>query len=185
MGAPEMTLDELEQILRLDGFREIPIHSGGQAARLIPRHRMRGQRDDGEMAPRQSFPAANDGGALEAIHHRHLDVHEHTAEAVGLGLVQHRERLPAVVRHQHRVPALLEQPPGDDLVDAIVLDEKNASGRLRVLRRAARCQRQSITLGGLRPQREPRVVKWKALPPRRTRSPPRCGRSLAPPDASR
>ena len=31
-----MTLDELEQILRLDGLREIPIHSGRQAARLIP-----------------------------------------------------------------------------------------------------------------------------------------------------
>ena len=80
------------------------------------------------MSPGHLFSLANDGGALETVHLRHLDVHEHTAEPDKRRFIQNRERLPPVVRHHHRVPALLEQTPGHQLVDAVVLDEKNAPG---------------------------------------------------------
>ena len=67
-------------------------------------------------------------GALEAVHLRHLDVHQHAVEPGARRFLQDRERLPPVVRHDDRVPAFLEQTPGHQLVDAVVLDEKNAPG---------------------------------------------------------
>jgi hypothetical protein len=39
------------------------------------------------------FSFANEGGALEPIHLRHLDVHEHTAELAIRRCIQHREGL--------------------------------------------------------------------------------------------
>ena len=56
------------------------------------------------------FALANHRGAFEAVHLRHLDVHEHTAESGNRRVIQDRERLTSVGRQDDRVPSLLEQP---------------------------------------------------------------------------
>ena len=104
----------------------------------------------GRCSPVTCSLFANDGGALETVHLRHLDVHEHTAEPDKRRVLQNRERLPPVVRHHDRVPALLEQTPGHQLVDAVVLDEKNAPGVARFAQGVARDQRRPIPFSRLR-----------------------------------
>lgn len=37
------------------------------------------ERNDGDMFAGLLFPLANDGGGFEAVHSRHLNVHEHNA----------------------------------------------------------------------------------------------------------
>ena len=66
-------------------------------------------------------------------------------------VVQNRERLPPVVRHHDRVPALLEQAPGDQLVDAVVFDEKNAPGVAGFAQGVARDERRPIPFTGWPP----------------------------------
>ena len=92
---------------------------------------MGGHRDDRKMQSRDLFLFANAGGALEPAHLRHLDIHEHTAKPDTTRVIQDRERLPPVVRHHHRVSALLEQPAGHRLVDDVILNQENPSGVAR------------------------------------------------------
>ena len=80
-----------------------------------------GQRDDGRRGEKRV--GANAASGLEAIHHRHLDVHQDTVESTA----QHRvERLLAVARADDRRPLVLEQRGDHLLVDQVVLDDEDA-----------------------------------------------------------
>ncbi len=46
-----MTLHGVEELIRLNGLRQIPVHPRRQAACLISFHRMSGHGDDWEMKP--------------------------------------------------------------------------------------------------------------------------------------
>src|SRR3974390_1252713 len=69
-------------------------------------------------------PARADGAArLEAVHLRHLDVHED--DVVG-GMVEPRERLASTPNHARPVSEPFEQAERDLLVDRVILGEKDA-----------------------------------------------------------
>src|SRR6185295_6999652 len=123
LSGGEMTLDDLEELVRLNRLRQIRVHPRRQAAQVVALHRMGGHGDDREMKPGDVFPFANDRRAVEAAHLRHLHIHEHAAER-RCGVIQDRERLLPVVRHHHRVPALFEQTPGHQLVGSVAFSEK-------------------------------------------------------------
>ena len=72
--------------------------------------------------PCLALAQANLGGRFEAVHLRHLDVHQHDIEdAGGQGL----DGLPAVLDHRHVVPAFAEQAARDPLVDDVVLGDEH------------------------------------------------------------
>ena len=54
-------------------------HACVQAARALLRQGMGGQADDGEVRP----DGPNAPGGLEAVHHRHLQVHQHDVKGRG------------------------------------------------------------------------------------------------------
>src|SRR5215510_7573560 len=65
---------------------------------------------------------------LEAIHLRHLDVHEY--DVVG-GMVQPRERLASIANDFGPVSEPFEQAKRDLLVDRVILGEKDAQRHWR------------------------------------------------------
>ena len=73
------------------------VHPSRQAAHVIPLHRMSGHGNDRETRPTDLFSVTNDARALEAVHLRQLDIHEHTAEPRKRLLIQNRERLAPLI----------------------------------------------------------------------------------------
>ena len=69
-----------EELFRCDGLRHICVHACGDASFAIAVHRMGGERDDGQARPRMLLAGADARGRGEAIHPRHLDVHEDNVE---------------------------------------------------------------------------------------------------------
>ena len=71
---------------RVDRLAEIVVHADVQHPLAIALKGRRGQGDDGEVpAP---VGGANRGGGLQAIHHRHVQVHQHQVEGPRLEFVQ-------------------------------------------------------------------------------------------------
>ena len=60
---------------------------------------------------------------LDAVHIRHVDVHEHDVEAA---VVQRLDRTLAVGGDPHLMAGMLEQPGDDLLVGAVVLCDQDA-----------------------------------------------------------
>ena len=62
------------------------VHAGCGALLLVAGHGMRGHGDDGQvLEPR--IPADDPRGGV-AVHHRHLDIHQHGIVAIGLHRIQ-------------------------------------------------------------------------------------------------
>src|SRR5688572_16303572 len=55
----KMTLNDVEELIRLNGLRQIRVHPRRQAACLIPFHRVCGHGDDWETKPSHLFSVAN------------------------------------------------------------------------------------------------------------------------------
>ena len=75
-------LDRFEQRRRLDGLDQIAVHARLQAVFAITHHRMRGQRDDGNVSPGNLFPVSNCRGGFDPVHSGHLHVHEDKIETL-------------------------------------------------------------------------------------------------------
>ena len=57
-------------------FGEVGIHSSAEATLLIFLESVCGHGDDGDVAACRLFFCANGGGGFEAVHNRHLNVHQ-------------------------------------------------------------------------------------------------------------
>lgn len=81
----------------------------------------RGHRDH-RRAITLSLTLAEPAGGLEAVHDRHLAVHQHGVVAAEL---QRHQRLAPVGGNVDPAPELLHDPPPDQLVGGVVLDQQH------------------------------------------------------------
>ena len=109
------------------------VHAGGQAGRAVRRHGVGGHGNDGQPGPAQVASDASGGG--EAVHHRHLQVHQHGVHrhgAVFFGL-DRRHGLSAIARHHHIGTFAGQQLARHLLVVGVVFDQQDAQA-LQALR---------------------------------------------------
>ena len=83
-------LDGGEQQARIERLRQIAVHPGRQTALAIAGHRVRGHRDDAHVPAGPPFFPANRRRRLEAVHLRHLHVHQDEIEGLPLQSLQDR-----------------------------------------------------------------------------------------------
>ena len=97
---PEVALEDVEQVVALDGLGEVVVHPGLDAPLAVARHRVRGHRDDRHARPALGGLAGADAARrLEPVELGHLAVHEH--EVVPRA-AERLERLDAVLRPRPR-----------------------------------------------------------------------------------
>ena len=113
------------QVVRVDRLGDVVVHAGVDAAFAIAAHRVGGHRDDGQFTPVRQ--AADRAGRRDAVHDRHLHVHEHDVVIVGRRLRHHVERDGAVGGKFNNETGLAEQFGGDLLVQIVVLDKQDAA----------------------------------------------------------
>jgi len=82
---------------------------------------MSGHRDDRQVTPALTFRFSNCRGCLEAVHPRHLHIHEHDIETV---LFESGKCFETIIRDGDTVPASFEQPDRKPLVCEIVLSQQ-------------------------------------------------------------
>lgn len=90
--------------------------------------RMRGQGDDRDARPALgTLLPADQAGRLEAVHFRHLAIHQDQLDAVRVAQVL-VQREPSVAGQAHRVAALGEEAAHHQLVHRVVLGDQDAWG---------------------------------------------------------
>jgi len=108
---------------RVDGLGNMVIHARGKAALPILVQGVGSQGDDGDLGiPRGRIFRPDAPGRFEAVHFRHLHIHEN-GDVIFLGHGVHD--LVAVGHHIGPVPDLVEHQTGDLLVDGIVLGQEH------------------------------------------------------------
>ncbi len=117
---------------------DIAVHPGGQAPLTVALHGIGGHGDNRQMAAGRFFPLANRRRRLEAVHLRHLNVHQHQIER---RVLQRLHRFPAVACDRRRVAPLFQDAYRQPLVYRVVLGNKDTQmgridrqGRLRIRR---------------------------------------------------
>ena len=64
-------------VVQVEGLAQVVVHPGGEAAFAVPRDGVGGQRDDRQTpAAARRLVGPDHAGGGEAVHHRHLAVHE-------------------------------------------------------------------------------------------------------------
>jgi len=115
------------QLLQREGLAQVIRHARPQALLTVALHRVCGQRHDRDwslLAP-CLLQAADRRGRLQAVHLRHLHVHEHQVEPrAGAG----RRGFPAVLGHLDLAAQQLEHAHGERLVDGMVLGQQHSAG---------------------------------------------------------
>ncbi len=109
----------------------------------VPLQGMGGERNDGSMLTELLFPLPNQPGCLEAIHFRHLIVHEYQ---VVPGLRHGIDRFPAVGYDLHPAAKVVEYGTADLLVDQVVF--RNQYVPLPRVAAGGLCRRDSFSCFG-------------------------------------
>jgi hypothetical protein len=162
--------DRAGEVFGEDGFGDVVVHAGFAALPALLGHCVGGHGDDGQMA--EAGVLADLAGRLEAVHHRHLEVHQDEVEGVGPGGVEGVEGETPVVGHVHGGAQLLQQAAGDELVDVVVFDQQDAQAGQRggagsgLRRRGAAVSpgsapRRWLRAGGGGGKLEPAVGAWE------------------------
>ena len=115
------------------GLGQIGIEAQRQEAVLVARERIGSHRDDRRAPRRDEAPAriraaAQAAQRLDAVHARHLDVHQHQVEAALAELAQALHRRAG---HPHRAAQALQHLAHDLLIDRVVLDHQHLRAELR------------------------------------------------------
>ena len=97
-------VDRVEESFRPDRFRDVTVHARGQAPLAIALHRVRGHADDRHVGAGLRLQPADGRSRLEAVHLRHLHVHQHHVESLR---AVPGERLATVSREDDGVSFLL------------------------------------------------------------------------------
>mmetsp|Transcript_27994 Transcript_27994/g.67791 ORF Transcript_27994/g.67791 Transcript_27994/m.67791 type:complete len:512 (-) Transcript_27994:2381-3916(-) len=133
----DVLLNGRQQPVPLDWLRDEVSHARREALLLVPWHRVRSERHDGEMALRPllrqqlSYPPRR----LVAVHHGHVAVHQDKVVWLlgGVRRLPHLHTLQPVHRHLYRVPRVLQHGADHLYVKLVVfhneyLPEHLASG---------------------------------------------------------
>ena len=111
------------EVLEVKGFAHMLVHAGGQAGGAVAGHGVGRHGNDGQLG--QSQFGANFAGGAVAVHHRHLQVHQHGIKH-GLG-VGHGFHAQLAVGGQHHLRAQrTQQFLRHLLVDQVVLHHQQA-----------------------------------------------------------
>jgi len=121
----------------INGFGDIAVHSGGQAAFAVSLHGVSGNSNDGNVRAGSQFPFADASGSLQAVHFRHLDVHQDDVEVVESIFFPEFQGFNAVVRRSDRVPLFLEEFLRQDAIHRIVFGKKDVELTRRFFRECA------------------------------------------------
>ena len=113
------------ELLQRERLREVVIHSGRQAAFPVAAHGVGRQRDDGSVwGLGIPLPVPDSGGCCEAIHDRHLAIHENEIKRF-CGGCDHG--LLPILRDSGLISNQVEHFGSDLKVDGIVFDEEHAA----------------------------------------------------------
>ena len=126
------------QSIGFDRFGHKAVHAGGGAAVAVYLHGVGGHGQDGHGV--ELAVLADGAGGGQAVHHRHLHVHQHHVIGhIGRAGTHHVHRDLAVVGHVHAEPGIGQQLARDLLVEQVVFDQQDVrtkQGGQRVQRRA-------------------------------------------------
>src|ERR1043166_596232 len=155
--------DGLEKLDDPDGLGDIAVHTGRKAALAIALHGIGGQRQDGRITAEGFLHLAQLGSGFEAVHQRHLDIHEDQVERVRAVRIQ---RFAPVAGTRDAVSAVLQDSTGEFLIDQVVFNQQDAQT----------CRTSGIACD--------RALQWlgrnRALPCRDPRSPREMDRAALP-----
>ena len=119
-------------MLDMDRFGDIAVHAGAQTLFPVPFHGARRHRNDRDVAARETFPCADDGGSGEAAHFRHLHIHQNHIESPPAHRLQ---GLPAIDGDFDPMTVLFEQPYSQLLVDGVVFRQQDMQSARRNAKR--------------------------------------------------
>ena len=106
------------------GFGNVVVHAGIEAAFPILAHGVGGERDDRQVTARVELAAANGASRLEAVHFRHLAIHEHQIVVLRAAVRSQAMRpFSAIV---HFAAELLQQARGEHAIDGVIFDDQHA-----------------------------------------------------------
>src|SRR6185437_3042339 len=112
--------DQAEKLVYVYRFRHVLGGSGLQRLLPVAVHRLRGQRDDGQL--REPVHPPDRRHRRIAVHLRHHDVHQHQVDVVGA--FEYVDTLAAVLRVADRESALFQHTgEGEDVAHVVVHDE--------------------------------------------------------------
>jgi hypothetical protein len=120
------TLKNRDQIIQLNGFCQIAIHSSGQAALSVSAHRVSGERDDWNMAPRRVLLLSNLLRGFKPVHAGHFTVHQNQVKRFFAAPL---ERVAAALSDSGLMASLFEESQDQPLVHGVVLRDENVQWR--------------------------------------------------------
>ncbi len=113
--------EHVEEFLRVDGFRDVVVHAGGERSFTVAGHRVRGHREDRQTVT--PWRRADPPRGFQSIHDRHLQVHQHEVVRALRGAL-HAQR--AVLGELDVNARRAEQFEGHLLIELVVFDEQDA-----------------------------------------------------------
>ena len=121
-GSGQEALENGDHFRFVDGFGDVVVHAGIEAALAIALHRVGGHGDDDDVTTGR-LSAADLFGGLVAVHDGHLAIHEDEVVAIG---GDHVDCFLSVGGEFYFEAETLERAGGDELVDGVVFDEEDA-----------------------------------------------------------
>ena len=118
---PDPARQGVGELARVDRLGDVVVHAGGGAGAAILRHGGGGHGDDRHGPPGRQ--EADTPCRFEAVHHRHVQIHQHGVEFAVLHRVQ---RLLAVAGQRYGEAALAEEFLRHLLIQLVVFDEQDA-----------------------------------------------------------
>ena len=107
------------ELSEVEGFGEVVVHAGGEAAFAVAEESVGGEGDDGRLGG----AGADGGSGGEAVHLRHLAVHENEVVGISFGEGYGGGTFGSDV---DVATEFFEKEEGEGLVDGVVLGEENA-----------------------------------------------------------
>lgn len=95
---------------------------------MVAGHGVGSHGDDGHADADTALQSADRGSGFEAVHIRHLDVHNDDVEGT---VLQGGEGLAAIVGNCHLVALFFKQANGEFLINGVVFGKQNTHGRNR------------------------------------------------------
>jgi hypothetical protein len=134
-GGGRPLLEHAPELVAGEGLAQVVVHAHLEARLPVALHGVGGERDDRRAAGRRigGLAGADLPRGAEAVHHRHLAVHEDQVEAL---LRERAHPLGAVRDGAHLAAQRLEQHHGHAAVDLVVLAQQHAARHV-----ARRCGR--------------------------------------------